>query len=318
MPYTIKTVETGDYKTTYIYAERPTAGTRGKKNKPTSALQDKLNERMSEARFREIVHMNFTTDDFSIRLDYNHYIRKFGENPTVEIAQSRLRYYFRKLKKIYEALDIEFAYIYVIEVGKRSGKVHHHIILRGASDPDTRMYLRHMAEELWSYGYGNTQPLEFSENGLKGLVHYFIKDPSTTRRWACSLGLKRPTEENGAIRRRKNAISAKAAKHIDANPYDLEFIKKHAIGEGYTPVEVRVTANSAMEDATPYELPDVTDAAAGIYNGMVMPDYGGVFIEIWSYKTDTDLFVPVGLNKRIKKPKKQKKTSEADKGGNCL
>jgi hypothetical protein len=274
---------------------------------------------MSEARFRELVHMNFTPDDITVRLDYNKYIRKNGENPSVEIAQARIRYYFRKLKKVYDSLGIEFAYIYVIEVGTRSGKVHHHIILRGASDPDVRMYLRHAAEELWAYGYANSRTLEFDENGLNGLVHYFIKEPSTTRRWACSQGLKRPSEEDGTIRRRKNAISAKAAKHIDTNPCDLEFIKKNAVGEGWTPVSVRVTANCAMEDARPYDIPNVTDPAIGVYNGMVIPDYGGVFIEIWSYKTGTDYFTPVAQDKRIKKSKKKvDKTADSQKGGNCL
>lgn len=317
MPYTIKTVDVGEYKTTYIYAERTAPGTRSKKSKPTSDMQSKLNERMSEARFRDIVHLNFTGDDFALRLDYTKFARKNGANPTVEQAQGRLAYYFKKLKKIYNQYGIEFAYIYVIEVGVRSGKVHHHMILRGDADASVRMFLRGEAERLWTYGYANSQPLEFTEDGLKGLVHYFIKEPSTTRRWACSLGLKRPTEENGMIRRRRSAISAKAAKYIDQNPYDTEFITKHAVGEGWVPSQVRVTAVSAAEDAYPYELPGVTDPSINVFDGNVLPDYGGVFIEIWSYKKGTSLFTPIGEDKRVRKVNKSK-SDKSKKGGSRL
>lgn len=317
MPYTIKTVDVGEYKTTYIYAERPAAAGRNKKSKPTSDAQEKLNERMSEARFRDIVHLNFTPNDIAVRLDYAKYIKKEGKNPTVEIAQSRLRYYFRKLKKVYDALCIALDYVYVIEVGKRSGKVHHHLILRGAADADIRMLLRHTAEELWAYGYANSRTLEFDENGVCGLVHYFLKDPSTTRRWACSLGLKRPSEEDGSITKRKNAISAKAAKYIDANPYDTDFIVKNAVGDSWVPAHVRVTATASLEDARPYEIPGVTIPKENVYDGMVLPDYGGVFIEIWSYREGTDYFTPATLDPRLKRSKKKKNT-EKTQGGTCL
>lgn len=315
MPYTIKTVDVGDYKTTYIYAERPAATARGKRNKPTSDVQAKLNERMSEARFRDIVHLNFSDTDFALRLDYNKFMRKNGENPTVEQAHGRMAYYLRKLKKVYAIYGLELAYVYVTEVGVRSGKIHHHMILRGDADPSVRMFLRSEAERLWSYGYANSRKLEFSEDGLKGLIHYFIKEPSTARRWACSVGLKRPTEENGMITRRSGAISAKAAKHIDANPFDTDFIVKHAVGEGWVPSQVRVTAISAMEDAKPYEIPGVTDASINVHNGLVYPDYGGVFLEIWSYKKDTKLFTPIGEDKRVRKVSKTKQKNQ--KGGNC-
>lgn len=315
MPYTIKTVNVGEYKTTYIYAERAVATSRGKRQKATSELQAKLNERMSEARFRDIVHLNFSDSDFALRLDYAKFVRKNGANPTIEQAQGRLAYYFKKLKKVYAAYGVEFAYIYVIEVGVRSGKVHHHLILRGDADASVRMFLRSEAERLWTYGYANSQQLEFNEDGLRGLVHYFIKEPSTSRRWACSVGLKRPTEDNGGITRRRSAISAKAAKHIDQNPYDVEFIKKHAVGDGWVPSQVRVTAISQAEDARPYDIPGVTDASINVFDGNVLPDYGGVFIEIWSYREGTSLFVPAGSDRRVGRPKKQVKKA---KGGNCL
>lgn len=310
MPYTIKTVDVGDYKTTYIYCERPVATARGNKVKATSDLQSKLNERMSEAQFRDIVHLNFTGNDFAVRLDYNKFMAVNGRSPTVKESQGRLAYFFKKLRRVYDAYGIELAYIYVIEVGVRSGKVHHHMILRGSEDASVRMFLRQQAEQLWSYGYCNSRPLEFTENGIKGLVHYFIKEPSTTRRWACSLGLKRPTEENGMISRRRSAISAKAAKYIDEHPFDSDFIVKHALGDGWVPSQVRVTSVSSGEDARPYNIPGVTDPSINVFDGYVRPDYGGCFIEIWSYKEGTDLFVPIGQDKRVRKVK--------SKGGKCL
>lgn len=310
MPYTIKTVDVGDYKTTYIYCERPVATARGKKVKATSDLQSKLNERMSEATLRDIIHLNFTKNDFQARIDYDSFINLNGRNPTVKEAQNRIAYLFKKLRKEYEARGIKFEYLYITEVGERVTKAHHHMMLRGSEDAEVRMALRQKVEELWPHGYGNTQPLKFNENGLKQLLHYFIKEPITTRRWACSLGLKRPTEENGLISRWRSAISAEAAKYIDEHPFDSDFIVKHALGKGWVPSQVRVTSVSSGEDARPYDIPGVTDPSINVYDGYVRPDYGGCFIEIWSYKEGTDLFVPIGQDKRVRKVK--------SKGGKCL
>lgn len=310
MPYTIKTVDVGDYKTTYIYCERPVATARGKKVKATSDLQDKLNERMSEATLRDIIHLNFTKSDFQARIDYDGFINLNGRNPTVKEAQNRIAYFFKKLRKEYEARGIKFEYLYITEVGERVKKAHHHLMLRGSEDAEVRMALRRKVEELWPHGYGNTRPLIFNENGLKQLLHYFIKEPITTRRWACSLGLKRPTEENGLISRWRSAISAEAAKYIDEHPFDSDFIVKHALGKGWVPSQVRVTSVSSGEDARPYDIPGVTDPSINVFDGYVRPDYGGCFIEIWSYKKGTDLFVPIGQDKRVRKVK--------SKGGKCL
>ena len=309
MPYTIKTVEVGDYKTTYIYCERPVATSRGKKVKTTDDLQSKLNERMSEAMLRDIIHLNFDANDFALRIDYHRFIGKNGGNPDLKQAQSRVSYFFKKLRTVYDAYGIKLEYLYVTEVGVRSGKVHHHVVLRGSEDASVRMYLRQQAEALWAHGYANTQPLTFDENGLKGLVHYFIKEPSTTRRWACSLGLKRPSEENGMVRRRRSAISAKAAKYIDEHPFDDKFIIEKVLGTGWVPAQVRTTAISTREDMYPSDIPGETDKARNIWNGYVRPDYGGHFIEIWSYREGTDLFVPIAQDKRLKKAKKSKEVS---------
>lgn len=306
MPYTIKTVDVGEYKTTYIYCERPVATARGKKVKATSDLQDKLNERMSEAAFRDIVHLNFTNNDFAVRLDYARFIRKNERNPTVEEAQTRMRYFIRKLRKIYSALNINLDYVYVTEVGKIKKKIHHHMVLRGSQEPEVTDYLYRQIKKIWPYGFTHKDELEFSEYGVKGLVHYFIKNPSTCHRWACSLGLKRPTEENGMVRRHRSAISAKAAKYIDEHPFDSDFIVKHALGKGWVPSQVRVTSVSSGEDARPYDIPGVTDPSINVYDGYVRPDYGGCFIEIWSYKEGTDLFVPIGQDKRVRKVSKTK------------
>lgn len=272
-----------DYRRVNIYVERPTGRGRGRRSRPSSDAQKRLNRRNAETRLSDIIHNNFTENDFAVRLDYIHFINKNGRNPTEKEARAKLTYYLSKLRVIYARFGVELKYCYNIEIGSRSGKVHHHLILSGSEDKELRAYLRDAIEENWRHGYGNCRRLEFDENGVKGLAHYFSKDDVTAKRWVTSLGLVRPSEDNGLIER-SHRMSSSEAEHIDTHPEDVSFLEEQY--PGWVTVEVRTTAQAQYEDAHEHDVPGVTEPEHNIFDGLVYPDYGGVFIELWQFRED--------------------------------
>lgn len=280
--YVEKITQNGaDYRRVNIYVERPSGYGRRRKSCPTPAAQQRLNKRNAETRLSDIIHNNFTAADFAVRLDYNNFIAKNERNPTIKEARAKIAYYLAKLRRVYASFGVELKYCYSTEVGTRSGKVHHHLIISGSPDKEVRGYLRDAIEEQWRHGYGNVQALKFDANGVKGLAHYFVKDDLTSKRWVPSHGLVRPTEDNGLLDRRRGGIRAKDAKYIDAHPEDATFLSERY--PGWYTLEVRTTGQAQLDDATPYDVPSVTDRERGIIDGLVLPDYGGVFIELWQF-----------------------------------
>jgi hypothetical protein len=93
---------------------------------------------------------------------------------------------------------------------------------------------------MWLYGRRDSSNLEFDENGLQGLAHYLIKNPSKKakskiiRRWNSSKNLEKPKVVQNDYR-----ISYKKAKYINDNPYDREYIE--ALYPGYTFVRCETT-----------------------------------------------------------------------------
>lgn len=306
--YIEKITQSGtDYRRVNIYVERPVGRGRNRKSRPSSDAQKRLNRRNAETRLSDIIHNNFTTYDFAVRLDYNTFIARNDRNPTEKEARAKMVYYLGKLKKIYTTLGVEFKYIYSIEVGARSGKVHHHLIISGSPDKELRAYLRDAIESNWRHGYCNTQALKFDENGVKGLAHYFTKDDLTAKRWVPSHGLIRPSEENGLVEMRRGGIKAKDARHIDEHPNDVAFLSDRY--PGWITAEVRTTGQAQLEDAREYDVPDYSDPGRGIVNGLVMPDYGGVFIELWQFREDAEFLQSKEfewLRKKIKQLKNER------------
>ena len=80
----------GEYLDVYIYPTYTQARSRGKRSKPTSAAQKKLNQRHREEKLVRLLHANFTPDDLEIHLTYQHQ----PESP--EEAQRLLRNYIRR------------------------------------------------------------------------------------------------------------------------------------------------------------------------------------------------------------------------------
>lgn len=174
----------GDYLEVNIYPVYKKPGARGKRNKPSTEVQKKLNEHHSANKLIRLLHTNFTCKDLELHLTYDDDFL-----PTDDIqAKKDVQNFLRRAKRLYHKNGItEFKYISVTEQGSKKGRIHHHITLCGGIDRD-------QLEKLWGKGYANTKRLQFNKNGLVGLGHYIVKQPLFSKRWNASKNLKKPIE----------------------------------------------------------------------------------------------------------------------------
>lgn len=236
-----KMVVTGDLLRVNLYPVRRVATTRGVKKKPSRPAQIALNRRRAENLAKDIAHLNFPRGSGAlwVRLDYAFFIRDAGRNPTREEARKMAKAYLRILKREYKKRGAELKYQNFCQTGRKSGKVHHHILVSGLPSGLTREWL----EELWVYGYGNVTGVKYRNGSIAGLVSYSFK--GTDVYYSCSRNCKRPQEEPYAdgtpasVYVRDDRIFLKDVRYIDDNPDDLAFIRKKF--PGYEVAFVRKT-----------------------------------------------------------------------------
>lgn len=169
----------GEYLDGDIYPVFQPAGKRRGRCKPTSAIQERLNQKNAEKRLTRIVHANFAPDDLALHLTYRLTPESGKE------AMRLVRNFLRKLQRRYRKLGIAFKYILSTEYGGRGGRIHHHLIVTGGLDRDE-------IERLWEHGFANSKRLQFTENGVTGLAHYITKDRHFYKRWSGSRNLAKP------------------------------------------------------------------------------------------------------------------------------
>ena len=200
---------------------------RGRKRKPTSEVQRRLNRRNSERKLIRLLNTNFTNKD--IRFDLTYSPENIPESP--ERAQREMQNFLRRVKRycMHNGLP-ELKYVAVTECGKRSGRIHHHIVMNGGIDVS-------VLSEIWGRGYTTAKPLRFDDTGIVGIAKYLIKDPVLSKRWCASRNLKQPKEST-----RDGRVSQKKAKEI--------YLTEHAcraeiekLYEGYTLSEINTYEN---------------------------------------------------------------------------
>lgn len=171
----------------YPVFQRP--GVRRSRCRPSRECQQRLNQRNAESKIRRLILDNFTERDLEIDLTY-------GKPDTPEEAEKDIARFIRKLRKLWKDSGSELKYIIRQEQGKKSGRIHFHMILNAG--PFTRDEL----ESLWPHGYANSRRLRLDETGLAGLASYISKEGKQRRpeelgkrRWNCSRNLHRPSPE---------------------------------------------------------------------------------------------------------------------------
>ena len=181
----------GDYLDVHIFPVFQKAGKRRRKSKPSSQVQEKLNQKYREERLTYLINENFGKNGIEMGLGFDdeHLPQTYAE------VQKAVRNFIRRIKRYRDNCNLpELKYIYVIERGEKNGRWHIHMILSGGMDRD-------LLEDKWGQGYAHTYRLEFDDEGLKGLAKYKVKEPQTekecisekVRRWAASKNLKQPT-----------------------------------------------------------------------------------------------------------------------------
>lgn len=171
----------GDYLEGDIYPVFPKPGARRGKRYPTSEVQARLNQRNAERRVIRLVHANFSGEDMALTLTHQ-------DRVGLEEGERRLSNFLRRLRRRFKKQGLALKYISSTEQGKRSGRVHHHLILSGGVSRDE-------IEALWGHGYANSRRLQFGADGVAGLVRYMVKDRISYRRWNQSRGLIQPVCE---------------------------------------------------------------------------------------------------------------------------
>lgn len=201
----------GEYLDVFIFPVYSSGkrGSRGRKGKPTSAAQKKLNQRHREEKLVRLLHANFTPEDLELHLTY-------AEQPEDdEAAKRELANFLRRVRRYRKKNGLPpLKYIAVTERGKRGGRYHHHVTINGGIDRD-------VLESLWGLGYANSRRLQFTENGLAGLGNYIVKSPVGGKAWNASKNLVDPEP-----RTRDGHISARRAWELSQDTTDnAEFEK---------------------------------------------------------------------------------------------
>lgn len=212
----------GEYMDADIYPVFQKPGARRKRCRPTSEIQTKLNQRNAEKKLTRLVHNNFTENDIALHLTYRN-----GEEPVDEADALRvLGNFIKRLKRRYKKAGKELKYISCTEYGKKTGRVHHHLIINGGYDRDE-------IEKLWGKGYANSKRLQFEEDGVTGLARYIAKDKHFFKRWNQSrnLVIPEPAQYDGQlsmddIAEIKEAIESKNAYQYFEERYpDFELVE---------------------------------------------------------------------------------------------
>lgn len=194
---------------------------RKKRYRPTSETQKKLNEKNAQKRLERLLHTNFTEEDYALHLTYED----CNLPSTEDEAKKDIQNYLRRLKREYKKQGAGLKYISVTEKGKKTKRLHHHLVISGGID-------RSKIEKMWKKGYANSRGLRFTKDGLAGLAFYITKQPLYFKRWSCSRNLKQPKE-----RKSDSRYNRAKARYIFEYQYKNEEIEKLYPGYALASVE---------------------------------------------------------------------------------
>ena len=128
------------------------------KYKPTSAMQEKLNQRHAEQELTRVVNNNFAKRDLAVTLTYVNKWLPDNKDDAMKDAKN----FLRRVKRLRAKKGLpEMKYVLI----PGGGRFHFHIFMSGGITAEELM-------ELWWQGYCNAKVLVNNENGLEGLARY--------------------------------------------------------------------------------------------------------------------------------------------------
>lgn len=222
----------GKYMEVEIFPVYTHAKKRGKRKKPTTQIQQRLNQRHAEGKLRRLLHTNFTEADLFVTLTFDD-----AHLPaSVEDVQRLLQNFLRRLKRRYAKTGTELKYVYILEKGLEHDRLHVHMVISGDLGQEE-------LATLWGMGEVSADCLQFDENGLAALAKYFTKGdaenggkPITWKRWVASRNLDKPevVERDGRLPHRKMAALC-----LDGG--DTDYLETEYCGYEIAPYSVDVT-----------------------------------------------------------------------------
>ena len=222
----------GEYMEVEIFPVYTKAKGRGNRKKPTSEIQQRLNQRHAEGKLRRLLHTNFTEADLFVTLTFDD-----AHLPaSVEDVQRLLQNFLRRLKRRYSKTGAELKYVYILEKGEKHGRLHVHMVISGGMDAED-------LAALWGMGEVSADFLQFDENGLAALAKYFTKGDSdnggksiTWKRWVASRNLDKPE-----VRERDGRISHHKMAGLCKDGGDTDYLETQFNGYDIAPYSVEIS-----------------------------------------------------------------------------
>ncbi|OGO90325.1 MAG: hypothetical protein A2Y17_12210 [Clostridiales bacterium GWF2_38_85] len=212
--YREKYYECGDYLEVNLFPAYKKAKQRNKKAKPTTEVQEKLNQTNAENKLVRLMNANFTADDIKCELSYDNSCHPESD----EQAARDLQNFLRRLKRFRNKQGLpELKYITATEKGTKKGRYHHHITISGGITPK-------QLAEIWGKGYvQKIQPLQFDECGIVGIAKYYPKEPIFFKRWNTSKNLVHPEPQRRDGRLSKKVVEELARDTENGREYEKYF-----------------------------------------------------------------------------------------------
>lgn len=192
-----------------VFASSSKKGSRRKKAKPTSEVQQLLNEKYAKEKNIHLVNHNFTPVDLVIHPTYDDYNHPLSEDEAIR----NMKNYLRRIKRAMEKEGKELKYFAVYELSDK-GRHHHHIIISGGLS-DIQI------SDLWGYGIVRISPLYFNEFGVKDLTKYITKETKSKKKISHSRNLINPPKKQ-----RDGRISKKTVKELHNHDCDIKAVCK--------------------------------------------------------------------------------------------
>ena len=221
----------------YFPYSEPSTPRKGRQRKyqVSTPRQRELNNKRAVRYLEALVHSNFGEGDILASLSYSDEYQPKDEKEAKRLFGNfigRLNYRLHKL-----GME-NVKWVSVIERGKKSGRFHHHALLKCGLDRDT-------IEEIWGYGYGNTKRLQNDcRKGLLEVVHYIAKDsktieqrPQNTRKWDSSKNLIKPWDTVNDNPRMMSGKKYRQMKELGESTEDMRRIIE-ADNPGYELIDV--------------------------------------------------------------------------------
>lgn len=180
-----KIVDSGKYREVLIY---PFFGDhkkkRSAKKQASTQRQVRANHVTAQKKLARILNANFKPGDVRVELTY-----KDEFYPTsIEDSQRKMKNFLRRMKSFRrKAGRSELKYVFVTEIGRTFGRIHHHVVMSGNISKEE-------VHKIWGQGSVRIDKLKFGPTGLVDLAYYLTKDPIMKKHWIGSRNLNKPIQ----------------------------------------------------------------------------------------------------------------------------